>query len=159
MVEQCGTFLEKADDYLGGEKAKVDRKICLGLQDFYPEQNRYDVIWCQWVLCYQADNDLISFLKRCAEALKPGGFIFVKENTTSKKVTEFDAVDSSVCRHETVFRKIFDEAGLEVVDSCKQPNFPEELFPVYMYILRPRVALQWNFSAVWSASMLLLLID
>jgi len=138
MVEPCSKFLEKADVYLGDERSKVDKKICLGLQDFYPEKDRYDVIWCQWVLCYQADNDLVKFLKRCSEALKPGGFIFAKENTTKKKVYEFDSDDSSVCRNDQVFRKIFDEADLELVDTCRQPDFPEELYPVYMYVLRPK---------------------
>ena len=141
MVEQCAVFLDKAEAYLGDERKKVEQKIYKGLQDFYPEKNRYDVFWCQWVLCYQADNDLVKFLERCREALKPGGFIFVKENTTntkSRKAVEFDEVDSSVCRHETLFRKIFDESGLEVIESCQQPNFPEELFPVYMFILKPK---------------------
>lgn len=35
------------------------------LQNFYPKPQKYDVIWCQWVLGYIRDDDLIEFLKNC----------------------------------------------------------------------------------------------
>jgi hypothetical protein len=34
--------------------------------------------------------------------------------------------------------ELFDRAGLEVVASAKQRNFPKELFEVRQYALRPR---------------------
>jgi AdoMet dependent proline di-methyltransferase len=50
----------------------------LNSQDFNPEPNTYDVIWIQWVIGHLADLDFISFFKRCAKGLKPGGAIVLK---------------------------------------------------------------------------------
>ena len=130
-------FSFQADKYLGAEGAKVDKKICSGLQDFYPEDQRYHVIWCQWVLCYLPDEDLINFLKRCAKALKPGGFIFAKENVCTRSNTEFDQLDSSICRPESLFKSIFAAAGVTIVKQDTQKDFPLSLYPVLMFVLQP----------------------
>jgi protein N-terminal methyltransferase len=52
LVEQDEKFLNKArDTVFTGELAnRVDRFIALGLQDFTPEPERYDLIWCQWYI-------------------------------------------------------------------------------------------------------------
>lgn len=40
--------------------------IFIGIQEFVPTDNqKYDVIWIQWVLGYITDNDLVEFLKKC----------------------------------------------------------------------------------------------
>lgn len=37
-----------------------------GLHKFMPTENqKYDVIWIQWVLGYITDSDLVEFLKKC----------------------------------------------------------------------------------------------
>ena len=90
---------------------------------------RYDVIWCQWVLSHLSDgkeggeritlrhcsslslslphtllyfpstDDLVSFLRSCAQALIPrSGFIVVKENIAMDDEDVFDDNDSSVTR-------------------------------------------------------------
>lgn len=66
LVEQNGNFLQKARSYLG-EKCvgKVGEFFQEGLQDFRPEQGKYDVIWIQWVLGHLTDEDLVEFLKSC----------------------------------------------------------------------------------------------
>ena len=127
----------QSSKYLGEEAAKVDRKICVGIQDFHPEDKRYDVIWCQWVLCYLPDEDLTNFLKRCGQVLKSGGFIFVKENVCARSKTEFDTVDSSICRPESLFKEIFEAADLTIVKQETQKDFPPSLYPVLMFVLKP----------------------
>lgn len=41
-------------------------------------------------------------------------------------------------RSDAYMLELFDKAGLEVVTSSKQRNFPKELFEVRQYALRPR---------------------
>ncbi|KAJ3227455.1 hypothetical protein HK099_001911 [Clydaea vesicula] len=52
LVEQCSNFLEtaKKEIFVGEFSNKVDQYINKGLQEFFPEKQRYDLIWNQWVL-------------------------------------------------------------------------------------------------------------
>ena len=67
LVEQNKAFLEKAVEYVGCEDTEKPKKqfFCSGLQDFVPQCQTYDVIWCQWVLGHLTDTHLIEFFKRC----------------------------------------------------------------------------------------------
>lgn len=66
LVEQNPDFLETAKKYFGAQlEHKIGEYYPVGLQDFDPEANKYDVIWIQWVLGHLTDKDFISFLKRC----------------------------------------------------------------------------------------------
>lgn len=58
-----------------------DHHLIIGaLQEFQPEPGRYDCVWIQWALLYLTDEDAIALFHRCAQNLKPGGIICVKEN-------------------------------------------------------------------------------
>jgi len=114
----------------------------LGLEDFHPVPTSYDLIWNQWCVGQLTDTQLIAYLKRCATALRPGGWIVVKENMSSRipgpgEQDIFDATDSSVTRGDGSFRRIFAQAGLEVKATEVQKGMPRELFPVRAYGLRP----------------------
>lgn len=59
LVEQAPNFVEQAKStYLKDEIAagRVGNIICQGLQDFVPPENKYDLIWCQWVLGHLTDG-------------------------------------------------------------------------------------------------------
>ncbi|KAJ3275536.1 hypothetical protein HDV01_000363 [Terramyces sp. JEL0728] len=136
LVEQTEKFLEQAkiDFTDAGQADRVERYIPLGLQDFTPEQGRYDLIWCQWVLSHLTDKDLIAFFKRCKESLS-GGYICVKENVCKAGV-EYDELDSSCTRSEYIWRGLFETAGLIIVKEAKQNAFPESLYEVKMFLLK-----------------------
>lgn len=136
LVEQTEKFLEQAkEDFSNsGLSDKVERYIPLGLQDFTPEQGRYDLIWCQWVLSHLTDKDLIAFFKRCKESLN-GGYICVKENVCKAGV-EYDELDSSCTRSEYIWRGLFETAGLIIVKEAKQHAFPDSLYEVKMFLLK-----------------------
>ncbi|KAI8360787.1 alpha-N-methyltransferase NTM1 [Blakeslea trispora] len=138
LVEQAPSFVEQAkSSYLKQEieKGQIGQILCQGLQDFQPEQGKYDLIWCQWVLGHLTDDHLVAFFKRCTQGLKPNGLIGVKENTASKEAL-FDEEDSSITRPNEELKRLFNEAGLEVVKEEVQKGFPQGLFPVRMYMLR-----------------------
>ncbi|KAI9599009.1 alpha-N-methyltransferase NTM1 [Syncephalis fuscata] len=139
LVECTKKFLDQARSGLLKEEAeagRIDRYIHSGLEKFCPDPQRYDLIWCQWVLNYLTDGDLVLFLQRCMVGLKPNGIIGIKENCA---VSEYvvDSEDSSVTRSDAVFRSIFKRAGLEIIKETVQSNFPGDLFTVKMYALAP----------------------
>lgn len=66
LVEQNADFLERAKNYLGPKSLlKIGKLYSVGLQDYVPEKEKYDVIWIQWVLGHLTDEDLIRFFNSC----------------------------------------------------------------------------------------------
>lgn len=137
LVEQNGEFLVEARKSINSEDDHhLGELFACGLQDFTPEPEGYDVIWCQWVLAYLKDDDLIAFLMRCKKGLRSNGLIIIKENVTSGFVEEVDFQDCSVTRTELSMQNIFHKAGLTILKQELQKNFPRGLFPVKMYALK-----------------------
>lgn len=132
MMEQNGDFLEKAKTEV--EEGKQGECFVSSLQAFNFDGAPYDAIWIQWVLLYLVDSDLIAFLKRAKKALAPNGVIFIKENHTRSGFF-VDKDDNSITRSDTHFRSIFESAGLKLLKSELQTDFPKELFPVSTYAL------------------------
>ncbi|TPX63988.1 hypothetical protein SpCBS45565_g06231 [Spizellomyces sp. 'palustris'] len=135
LVEQNPKFLEEAEaSFLGNEyAARVDRFIPKGLQEFSPEDGRYDLIWTQWVLGHLTNDDFIAFFQRCKRGLKPNGLIGVKENVTSQGV-DVDKDDSSVTRSNAILKDLFAKAGLRLIKEEKQKGFPQGLYAVYIRV-------------------------
>jgi protein N-terminal methyltransferase len=130
MVDVTDNFINQAQLYLGEEDSKRVAKFhCTGLQSFYPEPNKYDCIWMQWVLGYLKDSDLVDFFKRCKKALKPNGICVLKENIT-KAATEFDDTDSSYTRTRSDYLNLIHKADMNILRDEKQRNFPAELYEV-----------------------------
>ena len=62
------------------------------------ESMKYDLIWNQWCLGHLTDAQLVEYLKKCGKAVRPGGWIIVKENISTMEEDQFDETDSSVTR-------------------------------------------------------------
>lgn len=133
LVEQSTSLLGAAPAYVGS--AKAVNYWGIGLQDFMPEPETYDCVWCQWVLSHLTDDDLLSFFERMATALKPGGYLCLKENV-QKKGFLFHTDDFSVTRSEGLMRAILQQAGLQIVQEEAQKGFPQGLLPVKMFAAR-----------------------
>ncbi|XP_072936504.1 alpha N-terminal protein methyltransferase 1-like [Epargyreus clarus] len=136
VIEPDEKFISSLLDYVGDDKIKVGSLYKVSLQDFKPER-KYDIIWNQWVLGYLTDEDLESYLICCRNALSPNGVIVVKENVTSTGKIETDETDSSVTRPLKQYLQIFKRAKLKRIKQCKQTNFPNGIYPVYMIALIP----------------------
>lgn len=140
LVEQDENFVRKAHDYLsvdGKFIEKVGSINNVGLQNFTPADDTYDVIWCQWVLGHLTDEDLCEFFKRCTNGLTKNGCIVIKENFTSTDDFCIDSVDSSVTRSIRITKGILDSVNLRIVKIVKQENFIQGLFPVYTIACKP----------------------
>lgn len=128
-------------------RGQVGEVINLGLQDWIPEPNSYNLIWNQWCLGHLTDAQLVTYLERCKEGLiKPdnGGdkaeaWIVVKENlsTDIRHKDIYDDEDSSVTRTDEKFRNLFKDARLKIVATELQRGMPKELYPVRIYALKP----------------------
>ncbi|KAJ2953586.1 hypothetical protein O0L34_g1190 [Tuta absoluta] len=134
IVEPDEKFVNSIREYVGEEHIKIKNLYKKSLQEFQPNR-KYDVIWCQWVLGYLTDEDLINFFDRCRRALAEGGVIIVKENVSSSGKLEKDEADSSVTRSLRQYINIFKASKLKRKKQCKQTNFPNGLYPVYMLAL------------------------
>lgn len=139
LIEQSPRLLAAAPAYIGETADCKVHCTVLGLQDFEPEPNSYDVIWIQWVIGHLHDLDFIRFFKRCSRGLRPGGFIILKDNVLKTQDWTFmiDRDDSSVARHEQYIKLLFALSGLNIVQEKQQEDFPTELYPVVMFALAP----------------------
>eukprot|EP00933_Yihiella_yeosuensis_P018099 TRINITY_DN14996_c0_g2_i1.p1 TRINITY_DN14996_c0_g2~~TRINITY_DN14996_c0_g2_i1.p1 ORF type:complete len:292 (-),score=44.56 TRINITY_DN14996_c0_g2_i1:39-914(-) len=141
LVEGNQRLLDSASEFLAEKRSHLGECFCSTLQDFNPEAERYDCMWIQWVVIYLTDADFASFLRRCASALRPGGLIVIKENILSPGEGDLlkDEADSSVSRSTELMRHIFQQADLELLLEKPQVDFPEGMYPVMMYVLRPKL--------------------
>ncbi|KAM3959085.1 N-terminal Xaa-Pro-Lys N-methyltransferase 1-B-like [Aphomia sociella] len=147
VIEPDEKFLNTITEFVGEEKHKLGSLYNVGLQEFKPVK-KYDIIWNQWVLGYLTDKDLVSFLVCCRNSLSENGIIVIKENVTSSGRTEIDETDSSVTRSLKQFMNIFKTANLKRIKQCKQSNFPNGIYPVYMFALVPNKVDELNVSNV-----------
>ncbi|GLV41478.1 N-terminal methyltransferase [Carabus blaptoides fortunei] len=138
LVEQNPAFLQKARQFIGtSHKEKLGELYAVGLQNFVPQDAKYDVIWCQWVMGHLKDEHFVEFLERCKKGLKHNGMLIIKENITSSGEVEMDEGDSSVTRPPKLLHKLFKSAGLVCLKETEQSNFPKGLYAVRMFALRP----------------------
>ncbi|KAG0648240.1 X-Pro-Lys N-terminal methyltransferase 1 [Hyphodiscus hymeniophilus] len=134
--------IAKFSDGLKGKEG-IGKIFNVGLEDWSPAQSdglRYDLIWNQWCLGHLTDLQLVSYFEKCKKALRVGGLIIVKENMSTTEEDIFDELDSSVTRTDQKFRKIYDQAGLNIKKTEIQNGLPNELYPVRTYALQPASA-------------------
>ncbi|KAI8779352.1 N-terminal Xaa-Pro-Lys N-methyltransferase 1-A [Biomphalaria glabrata] len=136
MVEQDRHFCDNAKEFIGPEASRVENIFCMGLQDFTPTENKYNLIWSQWVLGHLEDNHLIHFFQRCQKGLADGGIIIAKENVLEEGQKSFDDNDSSYTRTRKELKDCIKKAGLTIIAEEKQRDFPKDLYPVYMFALK-----------------------
>uniref|UniRef100_A0ACD5X9D3 Uncharacterized protein n=1 Tax=Avena sativa TaxID=4498 RepID=A0ACD5X9D3_AVESA len=140
LVEPVSHFLEAARENLTGcmdvgqDTHKAANFYCIPLQDFTPEEGRYDVIWIQWCIGQLTDDDFVSFFNRAKVGLKSDGFFVLKENIARNGFV-LDKEDNSVTRSDAYFRELFQKCGLYIHNIMNQKELPEELFAVKMYTL------------------------
>lgn len=104
------------------------------MEDFVPEPKRYSLIWIQWCIIYLTDEDLVQFLKNCAQNLAPGGVLCIKDNICRQGFV-VDKDDSSITRSDRYLQDLLKQAGLTTICTETQPDFPQHLFRVKMYAL------------------------
>ncbi|EDS38942.1 ad-003 [Culex quinquefasciatus] len=135
-IGRDGAFCETAGKELEGS-GKLGTIYNKGLQEFVPEEGKYDLIWSQWVLGHLTDEDIVEFFFRCTKALRRNGLMVIKENFTNGDKPELDRCDSSVTRPLALMKQLLTKGNLRVVKELRQKDFPKGLYPVYMIALKP----------------------
>jgi protein N-terminal methyltransferase len=79
------SLLAKAARALVAHSARLDTTRA-SLASFRPPLGVYDAIWAQWILGHLTDTSVVQLLRACRAALKPGGFIIVKENNAPPRL-------------------------------------------------------------------------
>jgi len=80
MVEVSAALIDQARKQLCEHTPRLEITQA-SLQSFAPiDVQTYDTIWMQWILGHLTDASLVRLLRVCLRALKPSGFIIVKEN-------------------------------------------------------------------------------
>lgn len=136
VVEQDTKFASTIKEYVA-DAAKLGTVFNMGLQQFTPAAQKYDLIWSQWVLGHLTDDDLVAFFKRCILGLARNGVMVIKENVTATDSVDVDVVDSSVTRPLVQLKALIAKSGMRIIRMTRQQNFPKGLFPVYMITLKP----------------------
>ncbi|VDL67055.1 unnamed protein product [Nippostrongylus brasiliensis] len=126
MVEPVAELLEKSISYVGSNSVT---RVQVGLQNFHPQQFRFDLIWIQWCSGHLTDSDMCG--------LTENGVIVFKDNLSSQQESEFDCEDNSWTRPEPLVRSLFERAGLRVVAENLQTGFPAGMYKVKMFALKP----------------------
>ncbi|GMT32542.1 hypothetical protein PFISCL1PPCAC_23839, partial [Pristionchus fissidentatus] len=141
MVELVKDLVEKSDSYIGPHPSMAE-KFVSGLQDFVPEQAKYDLIWIQWVSGHLTNSDFVAFFKRCQEGLRENGLICLKDNISSSSEALFDDEDHSWTRPDAMIDKLMEDAGLNIVAREVQRNFPKGMYKVTMFAMKPKRSLK-----------------
>ena len=136
LIESSARLLAAAPEHIGDEGSARCRFFCSGLQEWEPAVGKYSVIWIQWVLCYLTDDDIVSFLQRCAKGLVKGGFIILKENVTTDENFVVDSDDASVARSLPYWLSLIQRVSVKVVKQTFQKEMPDDIFPVAMIALQ-----------------------
>ena len=139
VVEPVEKFAREVKGQEMAGSGSVGDVYVTGLENWEPEEARYDVIWNQWCLGHLTDKQLVAYLGRCKRALTKDGWVVVKENMGTNVDGEdvFDQEDSSVTRTDQKFRRLFNEADMRIVKTELQRGFPKGLYPVRFYALKP----------------------
>ncbi|KAE8348583.1 alpha-N-methyltransferase NTM1 [Aspergillus coremiiformis] len=115
--------------------------LTIGIEAWIPTKTQYDLIWAQWSVAYLTDVQLVEYVMRCRGALTATGILVIKENISEEPEGDlYDESESSVTRTDQKLRKLFGEAGMDVILSELQSGFPPHLrlLPVRSYALRPK---------------------
>eukprot|EP00834_Sanchytrium_tribonematis_P006305 NODE_452_length_7258_cov_0.721050.p5 type:complete len:218 gc:universal NODE_452_length_7258_cov_0.721050:5577-6230(+) len=137
LVESNEKFLYHAKS-VNLKGLNISEYFCSSLHVFQFTK-KYDCIWIQWVSSQLFNEDFISFLQKCQNALSQDGIIIVKENILRNGGEEdivMDDVDYSFTRTDAGFKKLFERANLVLIHEEIQQNWPQHLFPVKMYCLK-----------------------
>eukprot|EP00158_Paraphelidium_tribonemae_P005364 Partr_v1_DN27299_c1_g1_i3_m38887 putative o-methyltransferase len=144
-ADLVNTLISNNDLPVRDTVGQVEKYYDQWLWDFHPEHRRYDMIWMQWTLQYLKDDDIVKSLRQVAIGLKdsPNACIVVKDDVSTKVGTKYivNERDHSVVRSRDVWMDLFQQAGYEVALERVQEKFPKYHYPVFMWAIKPVVAL------------------
>ena len=170
LLEYSPRLINSVEGYIAN-KSDYERVTCFcqGMQEWNPPSSHYDVIWIQWCIGHLHDIDFIDFVQKCIKALKPNGFVVIKDNfcgsstfgtyteddkndgdnedqseVSENEIEEDDFIidkeDSSLTRSLRYVLALIYFGGGEVIKRTRQMDFPTDLYPIHMIAFRGRIS-------------------
>ena len=140
LIEGSSYWSERSKAYIGEPGCSNCRFTTARLEVYRPEPTSYDLIWCQWVLQYLTDADVVELLRGLGLALRPMGVLVVKENRpctayVAPTVFLLDTPDGEhrrydITRPDAHHRLLFERAGLAVIETQRSDD-------TSFWVLRP----------------------
>lgn len=145
LVEQDVKFINKAKELLANNN-KVKHFYIDNIEkyDFQNKCKFYDLIWIQWCLENIENEDINNFINKCYNVLKDDGIVIVKENIYIEESDSEDnkdiksKTDFSNIRPDIYYMNLFTNNGFIVYKHFLNPNWPEELIPLVVYVLKKK---------------------
>eukprot|EP00801_Mesodinium_rubrum_P008426 Mrub_08445.p1 GENE.Mrub_08445~~Mrub_08445.p1 ORF type:complete len:256 (+),score=42.11 Mrub_08445:31-768(+) len=98
---------------------------------------KYDLVVCDWILSHLYDDDMINFLDVIKSNMHPHSTLIVKDNVNNNgDDDEFDQNDFTVTRPVKKQEMLFTCCGFDIVYKEMQPDWPGDLFPVYIWAMK-----------------------
>jgi protein N-terminal methyltransferase len=137
LIDPVPKFLAKATADLASSGATV-RTIQTAAEDWEVDED-YDLVWFQWSVGFLTDDDFVLLLRQVGDRLRPNGMIVIKDNivVSDKRA---DAVwkpeQHAIARTLPHARELIARAGLKIDHEAAQPGYPEDLVPLYVFVLK-----------------------
>ena len=141
LIDACDKFLQEAASKIDPTRlGDVVTSSFTGF-DFMRDKGRtWTLIWMQWCAIYLRDDEFGEFFARACASLDSDGpsYVVLKENILrqGEAAPVPDNDDHSVTRSDAHLKKLWKNAGVEVVAQQDQANLPTTIYPVRMYALR-----------------------
>ena len=98
----------------------------------------YDLVFVSGVLSYLNEEQVVGFLQKARQSLRPGGLFFLKEQVTTKYAFIFDAAPVEMFRSLEFMVFLFDLAGFELVYTVASPVHHWARSEVRSMVFRPK---------------------
>jgi protein N-terminal methyltransferase len=138
MLDFNNAFIDDAKkNYLSSQEvSRVSRFHAANLEDFIPEENKYDCIWIQWVLEYMTDADVIEFFKRIKKSLKPKGICFIKESVLLEDGNFYSINTGGHLRTRQMFINLVRKSKMDFIIDAPADNMPADLNQLRIMVIR-----------------------
>jgi protein N-terminal methyltransferase len=133
ILEQDEKFVAKCHENFANNP-KI-RNIYQDSMQNFSFKEKYDVIWIQWCLEDLEDQGLIKFLTNCKNALNENGLIVIKDNVAEDHQGAWEREFSKI-RSDALYKEVFAQCGLGVLMHYPQPNWPDNLMRISIFVLR-----------------------
>jgi SAM-dependent methyltransferase len=97
-------------------------------------QHKYDLVVMQWISMYLTDVDLMDLLRKLRDALRPGGYVLLRDNVGEKQ-SDFTASEFCVARTAFHYGALINATALEIAQAL-DPDVWSGYERVITFVLR-----------------------
>ena len=136
IIEPIEAFAIVAQNRLG---ARCGNVTIAPVQNVTFPKGKYDLVVVNWLLPHLSDVQAVKMLKRASDSLRPGGYIFVKDNVPPRMWYYLKSPVLGLHRSTRHLQHIFQLAGLGETRPSELHTgvWPQNFFKLRMFALQP----------------------